>query len=182
MPITHPGDKGVWGDLCQQMAIFKNNYHYVRYFHGTLTSTAILHLPNYTASSQIKDSQPIVRIPSHPTIHADPPPGWSTRTEPNLQRHPYTNEAKERVMPNSKIVGIPSHPTIRADPPSGGSTRTESDLQRHPYTNEAKERVSYAKFKNSTHTITSHHPCRSPIRRINTDGAWPPTSPLHQWS
>ena len=39
----------------------------------------------------------------HPTIHADPPSGGSTRTEPDLQRHPYTNEAKERVMPNSKI-------------------------------------------------------------------------------
>ena len=39
----------------------------------------------------------------HPTIHADPPSGGSTRTEPDLQRHPYTNKAKERVMPNSKI-------------------------------------------------------------------------------
>jgi len=88
------------GDLCQQMAIFKNIYQYVRYFHGPLTLTAILHLPNYTASSQIKDTQPIVRIPSDHTIHANPPSGGSTRTEPNLQRHPYTNEAKERVMPN----------------------------------------------------------------------------------
>jgi len=42
-------------------------------------------------------------VASHPTIHADPPSGGSTRTEPDLQRHPYTNEAKERVMPNSKI-------------------------------------------------------------------------------
>jgi len=67
------------------------------------TTTAILHLPNYTASSQIKDTQPIVSIPSHPTIHADLPSGGSTRTEPDLQRHPYTNEAKELVMPNSKI-------------------------------------------------------------------------------
>jgi len=25
-------------------------------------------------------------------------PGGSTKTEPDLQRHPYTNEAKERVM------------------------------------------------------------------------------------
>jgi hypothetical protein len=44
----------------------------------------------------------------HPqlTIHADPPSGESTRTEHDLQRHPYTNKAKDRLMPNSKI---PTH-------------------------------------------------------------------------
>jgi hypothetical protein len=42
------------------------------------TATAIFHLPNYTASSQIKDTQPIVGIPSHPNIHADHPSGGST--------------------------------------------------------------------------------------------------------
>jgi hypothetical protein len=64
------------------------------------TTTIILQLPNYTASSQIKDTQTIVRIPSHPNINADPPSGGSKWKELDLQRHPYTNETKDRNMPN----------------------------------------------------------------------------------
>jgi hypothetical protein len=64
------------------------------------TTTTILHLPNYTASSQIKNTQPIVRIPSQFNIHADHPPGVSTWMKPVIQRHPYTNESKVRIMPN----------------------------------------------------------------------------------
>jgi hypothetical protein len=60
------------------------------------TTSAILHLPNYTVSSQIKDTLPIVRIPSHPNIHADPPSGGTTWTEPDL-RHPTPIKLKNEL-------------------------------------------------------------------------------------
>jgi len=47
---------------------------------------------------------PNLGVASHPTIHADPPSGGSTRTEPNLQRHPYTNEAKNELCQIQKYL------------------------------------------------------------------------------
>ena len=39
----------------------------------------------------------MAREPTYGSTATHPPNWGSTRTEPDLQRHPYTNEAKERV-------------------------------------------------------------------------------------
>ena len=51
-----------------------------------------------TVGVYTKETQPMAREPTYGSRATHPPHWGSTRTEPDLQRHPYTNEAKEQVQ------------------------------------------------------------------------------------
>jgi hypothetical protein len=106
----------------------------------------------------------------HPTIHADPPSGVSKRTEPDLQRHTYTNKAKEPVMPNSKI---PTQ-TQKWATHHFGAQPFSIPPYRHSHLTSTKlySVISNKGYHNySPHTITSQHTCRSPNWRVKMDAA-----------
>ena len=76
---------------------------------------------------------PNLGVASHPTIHADPPSGGSTPTEPNLQRHPYTNEAKNELCQIQKYLLKLKNGQLTILGPTfwGGAARAPSILANH---------------------------------------------------
>jgi hypothetical protein len=115
----------------------------------------------------------------YPTMHADPPSGGSTRTEPDIQRHPYTNKAKEPLKPNSKI---PTQTQKWATHHFGAQPLPIPPYRhRHFISTKLYSVISNKGYPTySPHTITSQHPCRSPNWRINMDAASHPTPPRTQ--